>query len=461
MTTGLHVLVVDDEEDIRHMLELLLHKEGFEVTTAADGKEALSVLRSDDHPLPDITLTDIRLPNLDGFELLDRIEAHDIDTTVIVMTAFGSREMAVDAIKQGAYDYIDKPFNNDEIILTLLKAKERLDLERENRQLRQQAGLDAPDIVGESDALQDVLETARKVAGYDSTVLITGESGTGKELVARAIHRHSPRADESWVAVNCGAIPGDLLESELFGHTQGAFTDASQDKQGLFQQADGGTLFLDEIAELPTNLQVKLLRALQEGEVRPVGANEPVSVDVRVLAASLHDLESRVDAGDFREDLYYRLNVIQLHLPPLRERPEDIPALAEHFIAKFNDTLDVGLERIEPDAMDAMLSYTWPGNVRELENTIERAAVLADGDTVELDALPDPVQQAEETLQSVIDDDDLSIKRATARLEETLIRRALERTDGNRTHAADLLDISHRTLLYKLKDYDLQEVGKD
>jgi len=461
MSDGLHILVVDDEEDIRHMLELLLNKEGFEVTTAGDGRGALDYLTDEDHPIPDITLTDVRLPKLDGFDLLDEIEQRDIDTTVIVMTAFGSREMAVDAIKQGAYDYIDKPFNNDEIILTLLKAKERLDLERENRQLRQQAGLDDPEIVADSDALRDVLQTARKVAGFDSTVLITGESGTGKELVAKAIHRHSDRADEPWVAVNCGAIPGDLLESELFGHVKGAFTDASSNKKGLFREADGGTLFLDEIAELPTTLQVKLLRALQEEEVRPVGANEPIDIDVRVIAASLHDLEERVEAGDFREDLYYRLNVIELHLPPLRDRPEDIPALAEHFVDQFSRKLNVELNSIDSDAMEAMLSYRWPGNVRELENTIERAAVLADGSTVDLEALPDTIRDADDTLAAVIDDDDLSIKRATARLERRLIRTALERTQGNRTHAADLLDISHRTLLYKLKDYDLQDVGKE
>lgn len=456
----MHILVVDDEEDIRHMLELLLDKEGFEVTTAGDGEAALNFLTDEASPTPQMTLTDIRLPKLDGFDLLEEIEKRPIETTVIVMTAFGSREVAIDAIKRGAYDYIDKPFNNDEIILTLLKAKERLELERENRQLRQQAGLDDPEIIGDSEALRDVLQTAHKVASYNSTVLITGESGTGKELIARSIHRHSDRADGPWVAVNCGAIPENLLESELFGHREGAFTDASADKQGLFQQADGGTLFLDEIAELPGNLQVKLLRALQEDEVRPVGANEPISVNARVIAASLHDLENRVEAGEFREDLYYRLNVIELHLPPLRERPRDIPALAEHFLDHFRHKLDVPLNRIAPDAMDAMLSYSWPGNVRQLENTIERAAVLADGPTLRLDDLPDAVVESDDTLAAVIDEDDLSIKRATKRLERRLIQKALERTDGNRTHAADLLDISHRTLLYKIKDYDLQDAGK-
>ncbi len=459
----LDVLVVDDEEDIRHMLSMLLEKEQYRVETADDGEEALQELMVDDYEL---VVCDVRMPQLDGLELLDELDEREIETTVIVMSAFGNRELALEAIKRGAYDYIDKPFNKDEILLTLEKAEERLELrqetERLHQKLQEQSAVEEafPEIIGESDAIEEVLQTVRQIADYKSTLLITGESGTGKELVARATHELSPRSDAPWVPVNCGAIPENLLESELFGHAEGAFTDATGDKAGLFEEADGGTIFLDEIAEMPLNLQVKLLRVLQEGEVRPVGETTNRSVDVRVIAASLHDLRERVDEGEFREDLFYRLNVIHIDIPPLRQRREDIPLLVDHFIEQQNRRLGTRLEGIAPEAMEVMMNYPWPGNVREVQNCIERGVVLAQGDEIGKSDLPDRILQNDDELHQIFDSDELSIKKLTKALEEVLIRRALEQTEGNRTRAAELLEISHRALLYKIEDYGLEEVGK-
>ncbi len=457
----LKVLVVDDEEEIRHMLSMLLGKEGYEVETVEDGEAALQELMADDYEL---ALCDVRMPRIDGMELLDEIGDCSIETTVIVMSAFGDREMAVEAIKRGAYDYIDKPFNKEEILLTLTKAEERLQLQQENEALNEQLEDEDddpfPHIVGESEAIQEVFDTIRQIANYKSTLLVTGESGTGKELIARATHELSPRSEGPWVPVNCGAIPENLLESELFGHVEGAFTDASADKKGLFEEADGGTIFLDEITEIPVNLQVKLLRVLQENEVRRVGSTESTSIDVRVIAASLRDLEEEVEEGHFREDLFYRLNVIHVHLPPLRERREDIPLLVEHFIEQQNARLGTDIEGVGSEAMKVMMEYSWPGNVREVQNCIERGVVLADGDEIDRGALPDRILESDDDLHAIFQSDELSIKKMTKALEEVLIRRALEKTEGNRTHAAELLEISHRALLYKIKDYDLQDVGR-
>jgi len=459
----LRVLVVDDEEDIRHMLSMLLENEDYAVETAEDGAEALEELTEADY---DLAVCDVRMPDLDGLELLDELRESEVDTTVVVMSAFGNRELALTAIKRGAYDYIDKPFNKDEILLTLAKAEERLELRKKNEQLneklREQSESRAKysEIIGESDAIRDVLQTIDKIAEYKSNLLITGESGTGKELVAEATHEQSERADGPWIPVNCGAIPENLLESELFGHAEGSFTDATGDKTGLFEEADGGTIFLDEIAEMPLNLQVKLLRVLQEDEVRPVGETTARPVDVRVIAASLHDLEERVEVGDFREDLFYRLNVIHVHIPPLRERLEDLPQLVDHFIEQQNERLGTDIDGVSSEAMKVLMDYPWPGNVREVQNTVERGAVLANGDQITREDLPDRILENDDQLHQLFDGDELSIKKMTEALEKVLIRRALEQTDGNRTHAAELLEISHRTLLYKLKDYDMEEVGK-
>lgn len=461
----LNVLVVDDEEDIRHMLTMLLGKEGYEVDAVEDGQKALEELLAHEY---DLVLCDVRMPELDGMELLDAIEERSIEATVIVMSAFGDREMAIEAIKRGAYDYIDKPFNKEEILLTLAKAEERLELQQENEELEEKLeeeeedhGKHFPEIVGESDAIREVFQTIRQIADYKSTLLITGESGTGKELVARATHQLSPRSDGPWVPVNCGAIPENLLESELFGHVEGAFTDASADKTGLFEEADGGTIFLDEITEIPVNLQVKLLRVLQENEVRRVGATESTSIDVRVVAASLRDLEEEVEAGNFREDLFYRLNVIHVHLPPLRERREDIPLLVEHFIEEQNERLGTDVEGVTSEAMKVMMNYSWPGNVREVQNCIERGVVLATGSEIDESVLPDRILESDDDLQKIFQGDELSIKKMSKALEKVLIRRALEKTEGNRTQASELLEISHRALLYKIKDYELQDVGKE
>ena len=457
----LRILIIDDEEDIRHGLTIRLKKEGYEVRAVGDGEEGLKELlagREDGGGTRyDLVLCDLRMPKMDGMALLAEIGRRGLRATVIVMSAFGSRERAIEAIKAGAYDYIDKPFGKDEILLTIQKAEERLQLKEENERLRAVASRQGPfrGIIGSSEAMHRVIEMVGKVAAYDSTVLLSGESGTGKELVARAIHELSARSKGPWVAVNCGAIPEALLESELFGHIKGAFTDASQDKMGLFQAADGGTLFLDEIAELPLNLQVKLLRVLEEREVRRVGDTRSVAVDVRVIAASLHKLSDRVEERLFRQDLFYRLNVINMELPPLRERREDIPELIEHFIARLNARQSMGVEGVTPQALELMMGYHWPGNVRELQNSIERGAVLAGGPWIGADVLPERLRREQDPVQQLFESEELSIKKMSAALEKILITRALQKTGGNRTRASELLELSHRALLYKIKDYDI------
>ncbi len=448
------ILVIDDEESIRHMLTMLLGGEGWKVVAVEDGQEGLKELLARSY---DLVLTDVRMPTMDGLELLAEIDERELDTTVIVMSAFGNRQLAVEALKAGAYDYIDKPFQRDEILLTVVKAVERLRLRRENADLRRQVskkkGLDR--LIGQSEPMENVFALIEKVSEFKSTILLTGESGTGKELAARAIHELSPRTDQPFIAINCGAIPPNLLESELFGHVKGAFTDATTDKKGLFMAADGGTLFLDEVAELPMELQIKLLRVLQENEVRRIGESVTHDIDVRIIAATLHNLEKRVEEGHFREDLFYRLHVIGIDLPPLRERLEDIPLLVDHFIAEQNQRLGTDIEGLSPDAMDTLQNYHWPGNVRELHNCIERGVVISSDAHIDRADLPAAIRTSDSPLRSLFNSDELSIKKLSARLERILITRALQKTDGNRTHAAKLLEISHRALLYKLKDYDI------
>jgi two-component system response regulator AtoC len=446
------VLVVDDEENLRLVLRTFLRKQGYEVETAANAEAALAVV---DAFAPDFVLTDVRMPGMSGIALTAELRARGAHAVVILMSAYGSVDLAIEGMKAGAYDYFAKPFKQDEVLLVLRKAEERESLRRENRALREAL---APDgtfsgMTGRSDKMRVVFRTLEKVADYKTTVLIEGESGTGKELVARALHERSSRASRSFVAVNCGAIPGTLLESELFGHKRGAFTDASSDKRGLFEEADGGTLFLDEIGELPLALQVKLLRALQEGIIRRLGDTRDVKIDVRVVAATVRDLGLEVKEGRFREDLYYRLNVLPLRVPPLRERREDIPLLVEHFLVKNNARLGTKMRGVSPRAHKLLLEYPWPGNVRELENTVERSVVLAEGDTLDEADLPERLRAGKDAVQATLDAGELSIKKTTRVIEETLIRRALDKTRGNRTAAAKLLEISHRALLYKIKDY--------
>jgi two-component system response regulator AtoC len=452
MTTLPRLLVVDDEENIRHMLGIMLRKEGYDVTAAADGQEALDLLMN--KPF-DTVLCDIRMPRLDAMGLLRELQSRRVATTVIVMSAYAATDDALAAIKAGAYDYIPKPFRKEEILLTLRKAEERRQLRDENEILRREArgGHSFASIIARSPVMRRVFETIQKVADYKSTVLISGESGTGKEMVARALHSESSRVNGPYITVNCAAIPENLLESELFGHTRGAFTDANRDKKGLFEEADGGTLFLDEIGDLPLSLQVKLLRVLQSSEIRRVGENRTRLIDVRVVAASLHDLGELVKAGRFREDLFYRLNVLPLHLPPLRERREDIPLLVEHFVARYNRIMGDRVRGVSPQAMDILARHSWPGNVRELENIVERAMVLTESDIIGIESMPDNLARPSSQPESTFDFHDLSIKKATRAIEQTLILRALEQTRGNRTAAARLLELSHRALLYKLKEY--------
>jgi two-component system response regulator AtoC len=374
-----------------------------------------------------------------------------------MMSAYGTVETAIEAMRRGAYDYISKPFNADEVLLTLRKAEEREQLRREVARLRRKAGeaegFDG--VVGDSGAMREVQSLAARVAPYPSTVLLTGESGTGKEAIARAIHRASPRKDRPFVAVNCGAIPDNLLESELFGHEKGAFTGADRAREGLFEEAEGGTIFLDEIGELTAPLQVKLLRVLQERVVRRLGGTGERPVDVRVLAATSRDLVEEVRGARFRDDLFYRINVVQIHLPPLRARPEDIPPLAAHFLGRHAERLGIAAQPLPANLLPVLASYSWPGNVRELENVIERALVLSGGH-VTVDHLPPHVRTGKHPFEIKDDDGDLSVKRRLPALERTLIARALERSQGNRTRAADLLELSVRALSYKIQDYGLE-----
>ncbi len=446
------MLVVDDEENIRVVLRTLLRRVGYEVELAENGERALALAGTFD---PDVILTDVRMPRLSGLDLLGALKAKGSQATVIVMSAFGSVDLALEAMKAGAYDYVPKPFKNDEIILALKKAEEREALRRENRALKDeiQRGQQFEAILAKSDAMREIFKTIAKIAEFKTTVLISGESGVGKELVARARHQRGGRRAGPVVAVNCGAIPENLLESELFGHKRGAFTDASHDRRGLFEEADRGTLFLDEIGELPLSLQVKLLRVLQDETIRRLGDTRDQKVDVRIIAATHRDLAADVKAGRFREDLYYRLNVLPLHVPPLRERKDDIALLVDHFIARNNARLGTDIRGLDPEARRLLLGYAWPGNVRELENSIERAMVLAEGDVIAGRDLPERVRDTEDPIQMQLASGDLSIKKASRVIEEVLIRRALQKTRGNRTRAAELLEISHRALLYKIKDY--------
>ena len=444
------VLVVDDEENIRLGLRTLLKKHGYEVEVADGGEAALAALDLFD---PDVILTDVRMPRMGGLDLLSALKAKQHPATVIVMSAYGNIDLAIEAMKAGAYDYVGKPFKPDEVVLALRKAEEREALKEQIQKDNQ-----FESILAKSKEMLDIFKTITKIADFKTTVLITGESGTGKELVARAIHGKSTRKAHPFVAINCGAIPENLLESELFGHRKGAFTDASADRRGLFEEADGGTLFLDEIGELPVNLQVKLLRVLQEEHIRRLGDTKDVKVDVRIIAATHRDLTADVKAGRFREDLFYRINVLAIHIPPLRSRREDVSLLIDHFVTRNNARLGTSIRGLSPEARKLLLEYAWPGNVRELENTIERAMVLAESDVLQTGDLPERIRDALDPVQVHLASGELSVKKTTAAIEEILIRRALQKTKGNRTRAADLLEISHRALLYKMKDYKITDL---
>jgi two-component system response regulator AtoC len=446
------ILVIDDDDGLRDSLQLLLAAEGYEVLGAEDAGAAL---REVERAPFDVVLCDVRMPGVDGMELLPQLVRRLPATAVIMMSAYGTQELALEAIHLGAYDYLAKPFQPAEALFTIRKARERERLQRSNQLLRRDVdrAVGERPIVATSEAMIELLELMERAAAYKSTVLLTGESGTGKEVLARAIHAQSPRHATAFVAVNCGAIPDTLLESELFGHARGAFTGADRAKRGLVAEADGGTLFLDEIGELPTALQVKLLRVLQEEEIRPVGESKARAVDVRVIAATARQLETEVREGRFREDLFYRLNVVRLEVPPLRERPKDIPLLADHFLARFAAGLGKPVRGLADEALERLVAYPWPGNVRELENVIERAVILSDAERITPRELPENVLAP----TTASGDTDYSLKRARRLAEMGAIRRALQATAGNRTRAARLLEISHRALLYKIKEYGLRD----
>jgi two-component system, NtrC family, response regulator AtoC len=449
------ILIVDDEPNMLHMLSTILRQDGFDPYTAETAQGALDLAERETF---DFILSDVRMPGMDGLQLLETIRTRGIDAIVILMSAYGNIELALEAMRKGAYDYISKPFKTDEVVLTLRKAAERERLRREVVRLRRQISLSeqSSEIIAHSRAMKDVLDTAGQVAPFESSVLITGESGTGKELLAREIHRRSSRAQGPFVALNCCAIPSGLLETELFGHAHGAFTGATSDRSGLFEEADSGTLLLDEIGSLDVVLQVKLLRTLDSGEIRRVGENVLRKTSVRLLAATNEDLQAAMDGGSFRSDLYYRLNVMHIHIPPLRDRREDIIPLVENFVAVLNKKMGLKIRSITHEAQEALLGNAWKGNVRELQNVVERAMILATGDSIDLECLPSDIRaSAHKAPLFSPREDTLSLKKASRELERTFILKALNRTGGNRSQAAALLEISYPSLLQKIKDYGI------
>ncbi len=442
------ILIIDDDTSLRRILEFNLREAGYTVHSAASGEVGLQLFAE---AAPDLVISDMKMPGMTGMQVLHAVKERSPETPLIMITAFGSVDMAVDAMKAGAYDYITKPFNRDELRLTVAKALQFSSLSHENRQLKSQLAerADFGAIIGGSPAMEKVFQVVRKVADSEASVLITGESGTGKELVARSIHSRSSRKGGPFVAINCAAIPHDLLESELFGHLKGAFTGAVRDKTGKFALADGGTLFLDEVGELPPLLQPKLLRALQERVIEPVGGTKEQKLDVRVVAATNLDMEQAIADGLFREDLYYRLAVIPLHLPPLRRRRDDIPLLLKHFCARHS-TETVQFDKA---ALAALVSYPWPGNVRELENLVERLLIMRNSDTITVDDLPEKVLHSDRPVSATtvvnLPPEGYSLEQ----LEREVVVQALERNSWNQTAAARFLRIPRHTLIYRMEKY--------
>jgi DNA-binding NtrC family response regulator len=460
------ILVVDDSPEIRFSMSEVLRHEGFTVDVACDGQEAIDKSSKN---FFDVMITDLAMPRKDGMEVLSFLKEHSPETICIIITGFGTIHGAVKAIRQGAFDYLTKPVKLEEVIITVDKALEVRELRRENRSLRQELrdihGFER--IVGASKAMQEVFDLVEKVAGVDSTVLITGESGTGKELIAHALHYKSEREDGPFVPVNCSAIPVELLESGLFGHEKGAFTHAINTRIGRFELANKGTIFLDEIGEMSPALQVKLLRFLQERQFERVGGVKTIHVDVRIIAATNIDLKEAVRKGSFRDDLYYRLNVIPIHIPPLKERPEDIPLLIQHFLLKFCSAKRTRIEGIEEDAIRCLISYDWPGNVRELENIIERMAILAKGPMITVGDIPSGILKSSGKLttgdlsMATLPEDGLSLSSAVGSLEKTLILQALEQTGWVKNRAAKLLRMNRTTLIEKIKKQNLMTLNPD
>ncbi len=451
------VLLIDDDAAVRELLTSILTGSNYQVDQAANGREGLELAETQ---IYSHIITDISMPVMDGLTFLENLSRKDIQVPVTVISAHSEMDNVRRAFKLGASDFIEKPFQSPEaVLLTLQKVEEKNSLARENKRLLEEVdgsyGFES--IVSRSSKMLDIFKTIRKIADYKTTVLVTGESGTGKELIAKAIHYNSIRRKNPIIDINCGGIPETLLESELFGHVKGAFTDAYRPKKGLFEEANGGTLFLDEMGELPLALQVKLLRVLQEDEIRPLGDNKIIKVDVRIIAATARNLRVEVNKGTFREDLFYRINVLCLEIPPLRDRREDIPLLVDHFIEKYNRRLGLKIQKPAAECLKCLLDYDWPGNVRELENVIERAMALSEDENIlEADMLPPELYRT----RSSADDnlsffDTLSIKKNSRKLEKYLISKALGETKGNKTRAADVLEISLPALLYKIKEYEI------
>lgn len=456
------ILVADDEKSMREFLEIMLRKEGYRVTLASNGEEAVKWAERE---IFDLALLDIRMPKLDGLSALKKIKTLSPETVVVVITAFASADTAIRAMKEGAYDYITKPFKVDEIKLIIRNALEKKNLEKENLILKQvvQERYHFGNIIGQSPKMLEVYNLLEKVAPTKTNILITGESGTGKELVAKAIHYNSPRRDKPFVTLNCGAIPESLIESELFGHMKGAFTDAISTKKGLFEVADEGTIFLDEISELPLMMQVKLLRVIQDKEFKRVGGTEDIRVDVRIISATNKDLEEAVREKRFREDLFYRLNVIQIKLPPLRERKEDIPLLAHHFLKKYSEELGKSITRISPEALQFLMNYDFPGNVRELQNIIERAVALETSPELSLQNLSSYLENQLPAKRSPFEielpEEGIDLEKVVADLEKMLLLKALDRAKGVKKKAAELLHINFRSMRYRLEKYGLNSNG--
>ncbi len=447
----LNLLIIDDEASMRHMLRLVLEPHNYRVSEAENGAAAIEVIRREKF---DVILSDIRMPDMDGLTFLARPEVRQLDCTIMMMSAYGGVDTALECMKLGAYDYISKPFKPDEVLLTLRKAEERQQLQQENVRLKTALGKQTTDfnlgqIVHQSQEMGRILQMVTTVAKADSPVLITGETGTGKELIAKGVHSESGRRGP-FLAINCSAISPGLLESELFGHAKGSFTGAEREKQGLFSAASDGTLFLDEIAELPLELQPKLLRVLQEGEIRKVGSTRAEKIQTRVVAAAGIDLLTAVEKNLFRSDLYYRLAVVEIHLPPLRKRCEDLPLLAVHIIQRIAEREGFVPPQLSETARRQLAAYHWPGNIRELQNFLEKALLFNREEVLELPPLPKSDRRQPET-----GSDEFSLKIAARRLEESYIRRALAHTGNNRTQAAKLLEVSLRSLMYKIKEYDL------
>ena len=459
------ILVVDDEDSIREFLEIMLKKENYEVTTAEDGLRAKEILSKKTF---DMVISDMQMPNVTGIELLKHVKESYPDVVFMMITAFGTTETAVDAMKMGAYDYVTKPFKIDEVRLNIANALRSKNLETEVRILKKELVKEYSfqNMIGNSAAMHSIFDMVKRVSQAPTNVLITGESGTGKEVVAKAIHYNGPLKDKPFVTVNCGAIPENLMESEMFGHKKGSFTGAIADKVGLFEYADGGTLFLDEVGELPLSIQVKLLRAIQERIIRRVGATDDMKVEVRIIAATNRNLEEMVQKGGFRQDLFYRLNVIGIRTPALRERSDDIPLLANHFLAKYNEKLNKSIATISTEAMNILKGYNYPGNVRELENMIERTVALESGSTILPESLPPMVNTSSgrkmaSSQEIEMGETGLDLDKVMGQLEKELLIKAIHTAGGVKKKAAKLLHISFRSMRYRIEKYNLGVVGDD